>query len=225
MSENHIVIAIDGPAGAGKSTVAKKLADRLCIFYLDTGAMYRALTLKALEKHLDLADEDQLTEMTKNTLIVFEKKDSNLQVLLDGRDVTEDIRSIEVTNNAFYLARTKGVREELVSSQQEIGKKQSIVAEGRDTTTVVFPHATKKFFLDAKVEERLQRRYDELQEKGKSVEKEELLKDIKDRDNKDSSREVGPLKKAEDAIIIDSSSMSADEVVEQLLIHINETNK
>ena len=157
------VITLDGPAGAGKSTVAKSLSRRLGIAYLDTGAMYRALTLKALRLKIDLSDEEVLTNLARNTKISFkEMPDGSLNITLDGEDVSAAIRSAEVTNNTFYAARTAGVRTLMVAWQRAIGTSRSIVSDGRDQGTVVFTDARYKFYLDADVEERVQRRYKEL---------------------------------------------------------------
>ncbi|MCC6758140.1 MAG: (d)CMP kinase [Candidatus Omnitrophica bacterium] len=215
-----IVIAIDGPAGAGKSTVAKALAQKLGISYLDTGAMYRALTLKAMRAKVNLEDGAQLAQLAQRTKIEFKPTGQGLNILLDGEDVSEDIRSPEVTNNTFYSARAPEVREIMVKWQREIGQKQSVVAEGRDIGTVVFPNATKKFYLDANFEERAQRRVKELREKGKNVDEKELQKELGDRDQKDFSRKVGPLKKADDAIVIDSSGNTVDQTAEILLDYL-----
>lgn len=215
-----IVIAIDGPAGAGKSTVAKALAQKLGISYLDTGAMYRALTLKAMRAKVNLEDGVQLAELAQKTKIEFKPTSTGLNILLDGEDVSEDIRTAEVTNNTFYSARAPEVREIMVNWQRAIGEKQSVVAEGRDIGTVVFPNATKKFYLDAGFEERAQRRIKELREKGKEVDEKELQKELGERDHKDFSRKVGPLKKADDAIAIDSSGLTVDQTAEILLKYL-----
>lgn len=215
-----LVIAIDGPAGAGKSTIAKQIAKRLKINYLDTGAMYRALTFKALNNSIDLENEDQLFDLAKQTKIDIQNVENGVRVLLDDKDVSEEIRTLEVTNNTFYIARAAKVREVMVDLQRQIGHSKSIVAEGRDIGTVVFPKATKKFYLDASIEERTQRRLKELKEKGKEVSAEQLREEIKQRDDKDFTRKVGPLKKADDAIVIDSSTLTIEQVIDTIINHI-----
>lgn len=210
---NTIIITIDGPAGAGKSTIARALARELGYSYLDTGAMYRSLTCKALRLGLDLQDEYALVNLARGTRIEFQTAENGQKVLLDGEDVSGPIRSLEVTNSTFYIARAPGVRAIMVQWQQTIGQRQNVVVEGRDTGTVVFPHATCKFYLDASVEERASRRIKELREQGKDINEAQLLQEIKERDHKDFTRSVGPLKKADDAIVIDSTGLSIPEVV------------
>ena len=215
------IITIDGPAGAGKSTIARALAKRLKFSYLDTGAMYRALTLKALEQKIDLKDESALVKIAKQTQIDLQSDENqSLKVLLDRRDVTTAIRSLEVTNNTFYIARAPGVREIMVQWQRKIGEKRNIVVEGRDVGTVVFPKATKKFYMDADFEERCQRRIRELKIQGKEFDEVALKFDLKQRDEKDLTRKVGPLKKAKDAVLIDSTKLSIEEVVKKMLMNI-----
>ncbi len=218
-----VIVTIDGPAGAGKSSVAKALAKRLKFSYLDTGAMYRALTLKAVREKINLKDEGALVRLAKKTKIDL-KDDSQkgLVILLDGKDVSEEIRSEQVTNNTFYIARTPGVRGVMVEWQRRIGQQRSVVVEGRDIGTVVFPHATYKFYLDADFEERAKRRINELKAKGAQINDTAVKIDLKERDTKDSTRKVGPLKKADDAILIDSTNFSVDEVVEKILGHIKQ---
>lgn len=215
----RLVIAIDGPAGSGKSTVSKLIAKRLGLLYIDTGAMYRALTLKAMRKGLDLHDEKSLVELAKTTKIELEEK-SKLHVFLDGEDVSIPIRTPEVTADVKYIARVPGVRHEMVASQRSIGSKQGAVLEGRDIGTVVFPNADYKFYLDASPEERAKRRLSDLVELGQKANVEEVEKDITARDESDMKRSVGALKKAEDAITIDTTDLSIDEVVDKLLARI-----
>lgn len=216
------IITIDGPAGAGKSTVAKKLAHRLGIFYLDTGAMYRALTLKAIRGGIRLEDEQLLADLAKRTQIGLQNHSGGARVFLDGEDVSEEIRSLEVTNKTFYIARAPAVRAVVVQWQKEIGARQSVVAEGRDVGTVVFPQAPHKFYLDADKEERFHRRIQELKDKGQVIDEDRLKVEIQQRDQKDLTRQAGPLKKAEDAVVIDSTHLSAEEVVEEILKHIKQ---
>lgn len=216
-----VVIAIDGPAGAGKSTVAKEVARRLGFVYLDTGAMYRSLTLKALRYHVDLQDEQKLTTLVLHTTIDLKMDHQHqLKVFLDGLDVTEEIRTPEVTNSTFHIAAVAAVREIMVERQRAIGKKTNVVAEGRDIGTVVFPQAYRKFYLDADFEERAKRRYKEMESKGAIIEAESVQKDLQERDTKDLTRKAGPLKKAEDAIVIDSTYMSIQDVVQTLIDRI-----
>jgi len=215
------VISIDGPAGAGKSTVAKKLAQHLKFFYLDTGAMYRALTLKALRQKVRLEDEKSLVTLARQTSIDFKESSSQgIRVILDGEDVSEAIRSQEVTNYTFYIARTAGVRRVMVEWQRRIGVKHNVVVEGRDIGTVVFPKAQKKFYLDANFAERVRRRIKELEDKGEKIEAAKLKKELKERDHKDLTRSAGPLKKADDAIVIDSTNLTVKQVVAKMLVHI-----
>jgi len=213
-----IVITIDGPAGAGKSTVAKELARQLGFAYLDTGAMYRALTLKALRKKMNLEDEKSLITLAKATSIDIDTDDQHaLRVLLDGGDVTEQIRSLDVTNSTAFIARVPGVREMMVTRQREIASRRSVVVEGRDTGTVVFPKATRKFYLDADFKERTRRRIAELKAKGQDVDEALLSNDLQERDQKDLTRKVGPLKKAGDAVFIDTTKLSIEQTVHKIL--------
>ncbi len=219
------VVAIDGPAGAGKSTVAKRLAVRLNFSYLDTGAMYRSVTLKAMRMGLSLEDEDQLAEMARKTQIDLRgNAQSGLKVFLDGEDVSEEIRTPEVTGQTFYIARAPKVRAVMVDLQRKIGSATDVVIEGRDIGTVVFPNARFKFYLDASVEERARRRFKEFQEKGKDITLEQVIEDVRKRDETDFTRIVGPLKKAKDAAVVDSTALSIDEVVEAMARHIEGHN-
>lgn len=224
--KKKLIIAIDGPAGSGKSTVSKLVAKKLGLLYLDTGAMYRALTLKAMEKKLNLKDKKALVKMARNTNIKL-KASADLKrvnVFLDKRDVTYQIRTPEVTDNIKYVAVVPGVRKCMVKIQRSMGEKQGAVLEGRDTTTVVFPDATYKFYLDADLKERAKRRYKELRELGVKVSLREVEDDARRRDRSDKTRLVGPLKMAKDAIYIDTTKMSIDEVVERILSNIKDAN-
>jgi len=218
MPAETFVITLDGPAGAGKSTVAKSLAKRLGVTYLDTGAMYRALTLKALRLKMDMSDEEALTTLTRNTKIVFkEMPDGSLNVTLDGEDVSVAIRAPEVTNNTFYVARVAGVRSLMVAWQRQIGQGRSIVTDGRDQGTVVFKDARYKFYVDADVEERAGRRYRELIAAGKTVTLDQVRTDMLERDQKDFNRVVSPLKKAPDAITVDSTGLTVEGTVDKIM--------
>ena len=210
---NNLVIAIDGPAGAGKSTIAKIIAKRLNINYIDTGAMYRAVTLKCLQHNVNIEDEKSVIELAKKTEIDF--KDNN--IYLDGNIVNEEIRTIDVTNNVSNVAKIKEVRYLMVDVQREIGKRSSVILDGRDIGSYVFPNADYKFFLIATPEERGTRRYKELVAKGVEVKLQDVIDDIIKRDEIDSSREFAPLVKAEDAIEIDTTGKSIDEVVDSVL--------
>ncbi len=215
------VVAIDGPAGAGKSTVAKLLASRLGFSYLDTGAMYRSLTLKAMRGGVDLTDGAALADLARRTEIdIIGNPASGVKVILDGEDVSEAIRTPEVTNQTFHIAGESLVREVMVGLQRRIGSRADVVIEGRDIGTVVFPEAQHKFYLDATVEERALRRHKEFLAKGKASVLEQVLQDVQARDHKDFTRRVGPLRKAADAIVIDSSAMTIDEVIACMASHI-----
>lgn len=215
-----IIIAIDGPAGSGKSTVSRMIAKRLGILYIDTGAMYRALTLKAMRLNLDLEDERSLTELAHSTKIDLMEEAGALKVTLDAEDVTGLIRTPELTNNVKFIARVPGVRKEMVRLQRAIGGKSGAVLEGRDIGTVVFPDADFKFYLDASLEERARRRHKELVESGQKITPEEIKKDVFVRDESDIRRSVGALKAAPDAIVVDTTDLSIDDVVGKVLGYI-----
>jgi cytidylate kinase len=214
---DHLVITLDGPAGAGKSTVAKSLAARLGLTYLDTGAMYRALTLKALRLKMDLSDEDALTGLARHTKIAFKEAPDGLRVTLDGEDVAQAIRAVDVTNNTHYIAKAPGVRTLMVAWQRQMGQQRSIVTDGRDQGTVVFTDARYKFYVDCDPQERAQRRYKELVAAGKSVNLDQLRADMQERDQKDFNRAVGPLKKAPDAITVDSTGLTVEGTVDKIM--------
>jgi cytidylate kinase len=210
-------IAIDGPAGAGKSTVAKQVAERLSYIYIDTGAMYRALTYKALSLGADLNDGTALESVLSSTEIELVKTNDGQAVYLDGKDVSDEIRSSEVTNNVSFVARQQEVRTEMVKRQQLLSESGGVVMDGRDIGTHVMPDAELKVFLIASVEERARRRFEENLLKGFAADFEQLKSEISLRDKRDSEREVAPLRKAEDAIELDTTSMSIEEVVLSIL--------
>jgi cytidylate kinase len=215
-----LIIAIDGPSGAGKSTLAKRLAKELRFVYLDTGAMYRALALKALRQGVDLADDTCLAELIAGTEIDLQETHGRLAVLLDGEDVADQIRTPEVSQLASKVSALGVVRARMLELQRAMGKQGSVVAEGRDIGTVIFPEAEVKVFLDASVCERAQRRYDELKAAGRKVDLDETRREIEERDKRDSERDLAPLRKADDAMLIDSSSVDADEVAAIVLARI-----
>jgi len=217
-----MIIAIDGPAGAGKSTVAKILAKKLGFLYLDTGAMYRALTLKALESKINISDSAKLAELAQKTSIdLIPGKDNSLTVLLDGKDVSLAIREPRITKHVSDVAKIKEVRQVLLGLQRKLGSSRNSILDGRDIGTMVFPGAEKKFFIDAKIDERVNRRYKDLQNLNiQGVSKEQVAGDLNNRDTIDSTREFAPLKKADDAIYIDTTNLSIDEVVQAMLNHI-----
>jgi len=218
--KTKIVVAVDGPAGSGKSTVSKMIAKRLNLLYIDTGAMYRALTLKAMKNKVDLNDEAALVRMAHSTRIDLEESGGSLRVILDGEDVTGLIRTPELTNNVKYIARVPDVRHEMVKLQRAIGERSGAVLEGRDIGTVVFPDAKYKFYLDADVGERSRRRHKELLESGQKVSFEDIKKDVASRDESDMKRPVGALKRSPDAISVDTTALTIDEVVEKIISYI-----
>lgn len=215
------VIAIDGPAGAGKSTVAKLLAKELGFLYLDTGAMYRAATLAAIEAGVNLSDTKNLLKIASKSKIDLKASPGNLNVYLNGQLVNRSIRSPQVNSFVSFIAPIKAIREIMVEKQRKIGKKQNCVMEGRDIGTVVFPDAFIKFYLNASLSERARRRCVELkQEHIASSSLKEVKFSIQQRDKNDLTRRFGPLKKAKDAIYVDTSRMTIKEVVAKLLSQI-----
>jgi cytidylate kinase len=213
----QMVIAIDGPAGAGKSSVAKRVAQALGYRYLDTGALYRALAWKAMQRGLRPQDTRYIIEMTRETRVELQQSNGEQRVLVDGEDVTEAIRVPEVGNLASPISAIPEVREILLDWQREFGRQGGIVAEGRDTGTVVFPNAEVKIFLTASLDERARRRHKELLERGINISFEQVKLDMEARDQRDSTRHVAPLRPAPDAVLINTDHMSLDEVVEEVL--------
>jgi cytidylate kinase len=219
----NLVITIDGPAASGKSTVARELAKKLKASFLDTGAMYRAVTLAAMRNGTDLGDEDELLEIFKKHKFKFEIKGSQMAVSIDGADATEEIRRQEVTANVKYIATNSAMRKRLVEMQRQFAAgEEKIITEGRDQGTVAFPNADIKFFLVADAKERARRRQADLKAAGQEEKLEEILQAIEERDKSDETRAAGPLQPAKDAIKVDTTSMSVEEVVRTLLEHIEQ---
>lgn len=218
-----MIIAIDGPSGAGKSTLGKKLAKTLNLLYLDTGAMYRAVGLAVLRTEIDVADKEKIIEIAQNAEIELVGEPDNLQVLLDGKDVSKEIRTNDVSQIASIVSGISEVRKNLVEHQRKLGETSvnGAVLDGRDIGTVVFPNADIKFFLTAKPEARARRRFEEDLERGRAVSFEQTLDEINERDKRDVSREDSPLRIAEDAFVIDTSEMNETEVYEKMLEEIN----
>jgi cytidylate kinase len=218
----RLTVTIDGPSGAGKSTVAKGLAKRLSYVYIDTGAMYRAVALEAKEKGKEFEDEDALYQWASSLQITFLDQGGEIRIFCNGRDVTQKIRSPEVSLLASEISKRKGVREALVQMQREMGEGGGVVLEGRDTGTVVFPRADVKFYLDAKPEERAKRRFDELTGNGVKVDFNEIFQEVIQRDQNDMNRSLSPLRRDEEAVLIDSTFRSAEEVISDMVLLVQE---
>lgn len=221
MSNSYYSIAIDGPSASGKSTIAKMVSKILNIEYIDTGAMYRAITYKVLKNNIDPLDEKAVIDLLKETEIDF----INNSIYLDGVNVDKEIRDNIVSKNVSYIAMIKEVREKLVHLQQAMAKKKSVIMDGRDIGTVVLPHADYKFFLTASVEERAKRRFKELINRGEDVKFEDIVEELKTRDEIDSNREVGPLVRPKDAYLLDTSNKSIEDCVDFIVSIVNGGNE
>ena len=220
-----MTIAIDGPAGSGKSTVARRVAAMLGYLYLDSGAMYRAVALKALERKIPLEEDAQLVQLARETHIELKAPAADQEaaglknrVFLDGREVTTEIRTGAVAQAASRLATIAGVREVLVAEQQHAGEGGGVVMEGRDIGTVVFPWAELKIFLEASPETRAQRRWMEHREKGETFTVEQVLEEVRERDKRDRERKVSPLVRAEDAVLVDNTAMGIEETARLIVM-------
>ena len=211
-----MIIAIDGPAGTGKGTVAKILSKKLGYTYIDTGAMYRCITLKMIRENILLTEEEKIIDLLNRTEISFKNIDDNQHVFLDGEDVSELIRKPNVNELVSPVSAIKIIREKMVDLQRKLGDTENVIMEGRDITTVVFPNAEVKIYLDAKLEVRAERRYKELIEKGNDVTYEEILESVSKRDKNDMEKEFGALKIADGAIYIDSTDLTPEEVFEKI---------
>lgn len=211
------IIAIDGPAGAGKSTVARMVAERLGYVYIDTGAMYRAVALKVIREKVGLSDSAKIAALAGKMDIRFEKTDGEQRLYADGEDVTEDIRLAEATRLSSPVSAIAGVRKRMVEIQRKMGEAGGVVMEGRDIGTVVFPNADVKVFLTASAAERARRRTEQLRQQGVEADVDQIAAEIKERDLRDSTRRHAPLKQAADAVLVDTDSMSVEQVVDAIV--------
>jgi cytidylate kinase len=219
----NCIVTIDGPAASGKSTVAQLLAEKIGASFLDTGAMYRAVTLTTLNAGVDLNCEDKLLELIETTNFKFSEQRGKTLVSIDGIDVTEQLRQPALTEKVLHIASSAKIREKLVQMQRNFAAgKEKIVTEGRDQGTIAFPNADMKFFLTASSYERARRRQLELQQKGISQTLEQIQKAIEERDKSDETREIGPLKPASDAIIVDTTELTIQQVVQTILRYVQE---
>jgi len=214
---NKPVIAIDGPVGSGKSTTARLAAKKLGFLFVDTGAMYRALALKVLHEGLNIRDSGAVEELLKKTDIVLKWENDTLVTYLDSEDVSKEIRTREVTHVASVISEHPSVREELVSMQRKMGENGGVVMEGRDIASVVFPDAEVKIYLDANIEERVKRRHKEMLRKGENVSAERLRKEIIERDRMNIERDIAPLVKLPDAIVIDTTGYTIEQQVDHVV--------
>ncbi len=225
MSDKLDIVTIDGPSGVGKSTIARMLADALGYTYLDTGAMYRAIAYAVQQKGIPATDEEAVEKLVNTIDLTMQPATdpaADVRIFVDGSEVTPYLRTPETGMLASAVSAVPAVRQRLTKLQQEIGAREKIVAEGRDTGTVVFPHARWKFYLDADARERARRRARQLQEQGIEVSESEILAQIRERDQQDQQRTIAPLRAAEDAIHIDSTHMTADQVVARMLSFIRQ---
>ena len=216
----NIVITVDGPSGAGKGTLCHALADKLGFDFLDSGAIYRILALAALKQQIDFEDETALAELGRRLEVKFVPQGNEVQVILDGENVGDQIRTAQAGQNASKIAIYPKVREALLQRQRDFSSEKGLIADGRDMGAIVFPHAQIKFFLDASAEERTKRRVKQLQEKGFNANFDEILAEIKERDFRDRNRPIAPLVPAKDAVILDSTHLSIEDVIQQALEHI-----
>lgn len=210
-------VAIDGPAGAGKSTIAKLVAKQKGYIYVDTGAMYRGLAIYFLDKGIQPQETEKVIEACKDAEVTIAYEDAVQHVYLNGKDISSRLRNEEVGNMASVTSAIPEVRKKLLELQQNLAKTQNVIMDGRDIGTCVLPHADVKVYLTASVETRAKRRYQELQEKGEDCNLEEIAHDIEERDRRDMTREIAPLKQAEDAVLVDSSDMTIAEVVKTIV--------
>ena len=221
--QSPIKLAIQGPAGSGKSTVAKKVAEALGIPYIDTGAMYRALTYSAIKNNIEWDDDEGLIVLASKTEVELKKSiEGELQVFVDGENVTQQIRTPELTKEVHHIAASPGIRQVMAAMQRVLADKEGGVLEGRDIGTVVFPETRYKFFLDADFKVRVDRRFEQLKSKGADISWDELARDQKQRDERDRTRKIAPLKQAEDALVIDTTPLTINQVVGKITSSIQQ---
>ena len=211
------IIGIDGPAGSGKGTVTKKIANKLGLINIDTGSTYRCVALEVLNKGIAIDNKEDVIEIAKEVKIQIESNPNGDKVFLNGKNVSDEIRSKEVTKIVSEISSIKEVRFEMVKLQRKLAEGKNVIMEGRDICTYVFPNANVKIYLDASIEERAKRRFKEMQEKNINITYEEVLENIKKRDENDKTKEIGALKLAEDSIVVDTTNLSIDEVVEKII--------
>jgi CMP/dCMP kinase len=223
--KDKLIIAIDGPVGSGKSTVARRVAEMLGYTHLDSGAMYRAVAWKALCEHIPLDSPELLAELARRVRIDLVPRGGKPHVILDGEDIADWIRTPEVSHAASVVAVVPGVRHPLVSEQRRAGAQGSVVMEGRDIGSVVFPHADLKIYLDASPEARAERRWQELHEKGEASDPLIVLAEVVERDRRDREREVSPLVRAADAVVVDNTAMDAEETARVIVLLAKEKGK
>ncbi len=220
-----MIIAIDGPAGSGKSTISKKLAEQLDFKYLDSGAMYRAFTWKVINAGLNFDDKEGLRRLLNKTNIKIECSEDGSKIFVDDINVTDEIRHPSITKNIHHVSSLEFVRKKMVELQRDFAKEENIIAEGRDMGTVVFPDADKKIYLDADIKERAARRYSEIKTFSDKSNLNNVIEDLRQRDHRDSTREFAPLKKVDDALYLDTTNLKIEEVVAILIKEIEKNSK
>lgn len=218
------IVGIDGPAGSGKGTVTKQVANRLGLINIDTGSTYRCVALETIKQKVPLGDKEKIIEIAKTIKVGIQPLPEGDKVFLNGKEVTKDIRSKEVTQIVSQISSINEVRFEMVNLQRRLAEGKDVIMEGRDICTYVFPNADVKIYLDASIEERAKRRYKEMQEKNIGMTYEEVIENIKKRDENDKAKEIGTLKKAEDSIVVDTTSLTIEQVVEKIIEIIKNKN-
>ena len=218
------IVGIDGPAGSGKGTVTKQVANRLGLINIDTGSTYRCVALETIKQKVPLGDKEKIIEIAKTIKVGIQPLPEGDKVFLNGKEVTKDIRSKEVTQIVSQISSINEVRFEMVNLQRRLAEGKDVIMEGKDICTYVFPNADVKIYLDASIEERAKRRYKEMQEKNIGMTYEEVIENIKKRDENDKAKEIGALKKAEDSIVVDTTSLTIEQVVEKIIEIIKNKN-